>query len=345
MLLEDGELPNDGGPDPQANRAFTERLLAFDALLENMTEGFAMCEAIWDAQHHLADYTILELNPALQRMLGVGPEAVGTKLSAGAAYRTDWLRLCDHVLKTGEPASFELQTPGVDRWHEIRITRVTEERLAQLFFDISERKNAERRQAELFDELNHRVNNNLMLVSGILHMKARETNHDVVRDQLLRAEARVQSIAQVHKALYRGPRNDVVDFGAYLNELCVGIKDALIHDGRIGIEIEAESVSTNVDTAIALGMVVNELVTNAVKYAYPLPKKGQIWVRFAREGSNLLLSVRDTGIGFQDDAGSRHGGGLGVKLVKSLVAQVHGELVRLGPQGTTVQITMGVAAS
>jgi len=70
--------------------------------------------------------------------------------------------------------------------HEIRVTRVTERRMAQLFFDITERKRAERRQAELFDELNHRVNNNLSLVSGILRMKARETDSDAVRDQLLR---------------------------------------------------------------------------------------------------------------------------------------------------------------
>ena len=78
-----------------------ERQLSFEALLANMSEGFAMCEAIWDAQGHLADYTILELNAPLQQMLGVGPEAVGTKLGDSAGDRTDWLKLCDRVLKTG----------------------------------------------------------------------------------------------------------------------------------------------------------------------------------------------------------------------------------------------------
>jgi len=138
-------------------------------------------------------------------MLGVGPEAVGTRLSDSSGDRTDWLKLCERVLKTGEPASFEIRTRSVDQWHEIRVTRVTETRMAQLFFDISERKRAEQRQAELFDELNHRVNNNLTLVSGILRMKAHETDNDVVRDQLLRADARVQSIAQVHKAALSRP--------------------------------------------------------------------------------------------------------------------------------------------
>jgi two-component sensor histidine kinase len=340
-MLEDGELPSNGRREVEANvAALVERLLSFDALLQNMTEGFAMCEAIWDAQDHLADYTILELNPALQRMLGVGPEAVGTKLSDSAGDRTDWLKLCDRVLKAGEPASFEFHAANVDRWYEIRITRVTETRMAQLFFDISERKRAERRQAGLFDELNHRVNNNLTLVSGILRMKAHETDNDVVRDQLLRADARVQSIAQVHKALYRGPRNDVVDFGAYLEELCAGIRESLIHDERIEVKVEAESVPVAVDMAIPLGMVVNELITNAVKYAYPPPDRGLIWVRFVREKDGLALSIRDYGRGLPDNIESRPGGGLGMKLVKSLVAQVHGELVTLGPPGTVFQITV-----
>ena len=290
-----------GTPDVSELVALVERQLSFDALLGNMSEGFALCEAIWDEQGRLADYTILEMNPALQKMLGVGPDAVGTKLSDGVADREDWLKLCHRVLKTGEAASFELHTPRADLWHEIRVTRVTDQRMAQIFFDITERKRAEIRQAELFDELNHRVNNNLTLVSGILRMKARETDSDAVRDQLLRADARFRSIAQVHKALYRGARTDAVDFGAYLQELCAGEGAALIHDGLVEVRVEAEPISVPVDTAIPLGMVVNEMVTNAVKYAYPLPDKGLIWVRFKRDGDALLLTDSRLGRGLPAD--------------------------------------------
>jgi two-component sensor histidine kinase len=337
-------LPNRGEREAKPDTAaLAERLLGFDALLENMTEGFALCEAIWDAQGRLCDYTILELNPALQRMLGVGPEAVGARLKDGPGDWADWLRLCERVLRTGEPASFELHTAAVDRWHEIRITRITDSRIAQLFFDVSERKRAERRQAELFDELNHRVNNNLTLVSSILRLKARETDNEVVRDHLMRADSRVQSIAQVHRALYRGPRNDVVDFGAYLDELCAGLARALERDARVEVKVEAEPALVAVDTAIALGMVVNELVTNAVKHAYPAGEAGQVWVRFAREGERLSLTVRDVGRGVPHDIESRAGGGLGMKLVSSLVAQLHGELETQGPPGAAFRITLPAA--
>jgi PAS domain S-box-containing protein len=318
--------------------ALAERQLGLDALLENMAEGFAMCEAIWDPQGRLIDYTILEMNPALLRMLGVGPEAVGTKLSDSPRDRSKWLQLCERVLKTGKPASFELHTRSRDVWHEVRVTRVTKQKMAQLFFDITERKRAELRQASLFDELNHRVSNNLALVSGILQMKARETDSDAVRDQLQRAVTRVQSIAQVHAALYRGAHTEEVDFSAYLLDLCAAIETSLINDKRIKISIESEPASVPVDTAIPLGMVINELVTNSVKYAYPPPAGGAIAVRSARDREALVLSVRDFGRGLPNGDGVRQGGGLGMKLVKSLVTQVNGELVTTGPPGAGFEI-------
>jgi two-component sensor histidine kinase len=211
--------------------------------------------------------------------------------------------------------------------------------MGQLFFDITERKRAEVRQAELFDELNHRVKNNLMLVSGILQMKARGTDNDVVRDELLRAVARVEGIAHVHTALYKGARKDAVDFGAYLKELCAGLSRSLIHEERLSLDVEAESIMVGVDDAIPLGMVANELVTNAVKYAYPPPGEGSISVRFCREEGGLLLVVSDQGCGLPA-TGEDRSGGLGMKLVASLIAQVNGCLSIARHAGTTFEVRL-----
>ena len=106
------------------------------------------------------------------------------------------------------------------------------------------------------------------------------------------------------------------------------------------MKVEADAVFVPVDTAIPLGMVVNEMVTNAVKYAYPLPDKGLIWVVFKRERDELLLTVRDLGRGLPADLKSRAGGGIGMKLIQSLVAQVQGRLVMGGPPGTAFEIRL-----
>jgi two-component sensor histidine kinase/PAS domain-containing protein len=319
--------------------ALAQKNLQHDALFEAMREGYALCEAIRDSRRRLVDYTILEINPALQAMLGVGPEVVGARFSNTPGDWSAWLALCDRVLTTGEPAAFEHYDKRAGRWHDIRITRVSPTCMAQICFDITARKAAELRQIELFEELNHRVSNSLALVSSILRLKARATEHAIVRDQLLRADARVQSIGQVHRALYRGGRADRVDFGAYLRDLCDSVRASLTHDDRIAVAVEAEPIMLPVDTAIPLGMVVNELVTNAIKYAYPYPERGVIRVDLSRAGDGLALEVRDNGQGLSDDAEGASSG-LGMRLTRSLVAQVGGDMVAHRRPGARFEITV-----
>ncbi len=183
--------------------ALIERNLQYDSLFDTMSEGFALGEAIWDDEGRLVDYLIREINPALLRMLGAGPELAGAKFSSLPGRARGWLALCERVLRSGAPESFEFLAPASGRSYEVRITRISDSRMAQFFFDITDRNAAAARQADMFEELNHRVKNNLTLVAGLLQMQARGAE-PAVRDQLIKAVDRVQSIAQVHQALSRG---------------------------------------------------------------------------------------------------------------------------------------------
>ncbi len=316
----------------------SERNLRYATLFETVPEGFAVCEAIRDEAGKLIDYTITEINPALQRLLNVGPEVIGSRLSASPYDWTRWLQLCDHVLTTGEPVVFERFTAAFNLWHEVHLSRLASDRIAQFFFDITERKASEARQAELFDELNHRVKNNLAMVSGLLQLQARGSG-DAARGELMKAAARVQTIAEVHGALTRGSEADSVDFAAYLEELCVGLRRTLAIDRSVELGVDAESALIKVEAAIPLGMVVNELVTNAVKYAYLSDESGPIDVGFKRDGGELLLTVRDEGRGLPKDA-DRRKGGLGMRLVRSLVDQVGGELTIRDGAGAHFEIRL-----
>lgn len=302
-----------------------KRARRYDIVFENTSDGFAICQAMRDQRSQLSDYVILEINPALQKMLGVGPEAVGTKLSDAGNNTPEWLERCDAVLRTGVPSRFEFHNKRTGRWHEIRIHRMPDDCMAQFFNDVTERKLAEIRQQELIEEINHRVKNNLTMVSAVLRLQARDA-HPVVQEQLLKAVGRVQSIADVYRNLYGDGRSETVEFGRYIEELCAGLAASLLDDSeRVALRVEAETATIPVDTAVPLGMVVNELVTNAAKYAYPPPQQGTISVRFKKDGATCKLEIGDSGTGLPSDPAAVTPG-LGTRLVQSLVQQAGGQL-------------------
>jgi len=305
---------------------------SYDYLFNHISEGFAVCEARRNISGELVDYVIVEINPALQRMLGVGPEVVGSKLSDSGNVSRPWIDLCERVLRTGTAATFEFHNRKTGRWHDIRIARLGRDRMAQFFNDITERKQAEERQQRLFEEINHRVKNNLAMVSAVLRLQARDAD-ERAREQLLKAVGRVQSISEVYRTLYGEQRTGDLNFGVYLEQLCRNLAASLIDEsGRITIRSDADSANVPVDTAIALGLVVNELVTNAVKHAYPPPARGEISVRF-RAQPDFILEVGDHGRGLPEQ--SDPSPGLGMKLVHALVQQAGGELsVRKHPGAT-----------
>jgi two-component sensor histidine kinase/PAS domain-containing protein len=307
-----------------ARDQLAEQSVRYAALFETVPEGFAVCDAIRDASGRLVDYRIVEMNPALRRLLGVGPESIGSRLSEASGNWTRWLEICDRVLTTGKAVKFERHNADRELWHEVRISRLTPTRMAQFFFDITERKAAEAKQAELFEELNHRVKNNLAMVSGLLDLQAKEAS-EAARGELAKAAERVRSIADVHAALGgdAGTGAGAVDFAAYLEELIARLDRSLGLREGVRLALRAEPASLPAEAAVPLGMAVNELVTNAVKYAYPSPTFGPIEVALERQGEDLLLSVRDEGVGLPAGGGRR---GLGMRLVRSLAGQAGGQL-------------------
>ncbi len=314
------------------------RTMEFDGLFGMMSEGFALCDAIRDERGRLVDYVVAQMNPALLKMLGVGPEAIGGKFSAVPGDQSAWLELCDRVLKTGTPHSFDYHNAQTGRWHEVHINRVSDTRMAQLFFDVTERKEAEAHNARLFDELNHRVKNNLAVVSAILGMQAREAE-PVTRANLMKAVDRVQSIAEVHGSLSHGRQAGRVDFAGYLRGLCDRLSASLLADDRVEIMVETTPMDIDAEHAVPLGMVVNELVTNAVKYAYPQPQRGVISICLKSSDRGAVLSVGDSGRGLPNDVESKSGG-LGFSIIRSMIRQVGGTLNIDRHSGTTFEIVL-----
>ncbi len=169
-------------------------------------------------------------------------------------------------------------------------------------------------------------------------MQAGGVGEGAAREHLLKAVGRIQAISDIHGRLEEGGRGGEVEFGQYLRELCERLGQSLLDPSLVTIEVEADSVRLSLDQAVPLGIVVNELVTNAAKYAYPRGEAGVISVSFSLAGDGGVLTVADRGRGLPKGIRSD---GLGLKVVRALAAQLRGELVvREGP-GAVFELRFG----
>lgn len=312
----------------------------YRTLFETMSEGFVICEVIRDAAGRVIDYWVRDANPAFLKRAPSAANMIGRRfLEMRPNTHPRWFTACHVALTRGEPVRFEFWDEQALRWFDVHMTRLSDDEVGQFYVDITERKKAERYQAELFDELNHRVKNNLTIVSGMLTMQAKASADPEVRGQLLKAVDRIQSIADLHASLYRSGGKDEVQVQRYLGELCERLSRTLLEGRDVRLDLHAEPLMLPLDEAVQLGIIVNELVTNAAKHAYPETGAGVIWIRFGREEGGLRLCVSDVGRGLAQDSAS----GLGMRLVRSLVERAGGQLAIDGARGTTVEVRLPAA--
>jgi two-component sensor histidine kinase len=201
-------------------------------------------------------------------------------------------------------------------------------------------KAALERQQVLFKEITHRVKNSLAIVASMLKVQANEEDDPTLISRLEDAASRVSAVAKVHEHIQQANAPDRLDLGVYVTDICRDLNDAL---PRTNIEVAAEpGIDITTDRAIPIGLVVNELVTNAAKHAYQGVQSGNIRVRGARgAGDTIELSVRDEGQGLPANFDLASTPGLGTRIVRALARQLGAaiEVRRLDP-GTEFIVTI-----
>lgn len=180
----------------------------------------------------------------------------------------------------------------------------------------------------LLRELNHRVKNNLQMVAGLLEMQRRTAAEPATVQALESVILRVHSLARAHEVLY-APSGDMqsIDFARYLQDLCRNLSESLLLTTIVQLRCSSAPASMPTDRAAALGLVINELVTNAVKHAFPDGRSGVIEVTFAGTDSGWRLTVADDGVGLPRKASP---GGMGQRLVEAFARQAGGAVTQ-GP--------------
>ena len=201
-----------------------------------------------------------------------------------------------------------------------------------------------RQKDMLLREINHRVMNSLQMLSSVLSLQSRRFDPGVTRLQLELARGRVLAMGMVYKQLYRSEQFQTVDFGEFLQGLHKAMTEALFSPQKPQeLIVEAAHCDLSVDDIIPLGLVVNELVSNAMKYAFPDNRPGRIEIRFTRDDEkHYRLEVADDGIGLPETV-EPGVSGLGLKLIEILIKQVNGEVtIDRTPPGTRFIIRFGL---
>jgi len=204
-------------------------------------------------------------------------------------------------------------------WHDITNLKQVE---SQIKASLKEKET-------LLQEIHHRVKNNMQVIISLLKLQSSTVQDQAVLDALMKSQTRVQAMASVHETLYSTESLSSIDFKTYTSKLARTIFQTFgVSSGQVELKIEAEDIKFGIEKATPLGLLINELVSNSLKYAFPEGRSGEITIRLKKiDGDEIELIFGDNGIGVPEDFDWRNTDTLGFKLVKILAeGQLNGEI-------------------
>jgi PAS domain S-box-containing protein len=216
------------------------------------------------------------------------------------------------------------------------------------FFDVTDEENARRvlqaslRQKDtLLGEIHHRVKNNMQVVTSILSLRAMTVEEGRFRRMLEDCGARVRTMAMIHERLYSTGNYAALDCAAYVRDLAGMLMHSQARDsGEIRLELDLEPLTLDFHSAIPIGLILNEVMTNSLKHAFPAGRSGTVRVSLREVRPGIArLTVADDGVGIADVGGTPPDTGLGYRMLRGLVRQIDGEMQRTAVAGVTVEIT------
>ncbi len=219
--------------------------------------------------------------------------------------------------------------------------------------DISERKKVEaqiqrslREKEILLREIHHRVKNNLAVISSLLRLQAVGANNESLSEALEESQQRIKSMALVHEHLYQAKDFSCINYKDFIAEIVKQLESIYHKSNRpIVTKLNLEDLTLDIDSAIPCSLIINELITNAYKYAFPDSRSGKLIISFAKKDDAYILAVKDNGIGLPEGFDYRKSTTLGLQIVNVLCKQLRGTLQMRSDGGTEAVITFKPVAN
>jgi PAS domain S-box-containing protein len=299
---------------------------------------------------------ILDVNVAAESLTGIPREKlIGTPYSHYLVYdetnAAAFLRLLDtgkieqlikiqRVDGTVTPLSLNATVIATDEGTEPRIIIAAHDITRQKQDEEAIRASLEEKVL-LLREVHHRVNNNLQIIISLTSLQIRQTRDPAVKQIMSETQNRVRAMSLVHEKLYRSQSLSHIDFADYTRYLATQLFSFYgIDTRRVRLEFTLGKIMVDIVTAVPLGLLMNELISNALKHAFPDGREGTISISSGEEGNLITLVVRDNGIGIPEDLDWKNAATLGMRLINSLVDQVDGTITLDRENGTAFIITV-----
>ncbi|MEN9202151.1 MAG: PAS domain S-box protein [Thermostichus sp. DG_1_6_bins_120] len=334
----------------KAEAALRQSELSLRGIFEQAALGIAIMD--WRG------YAI-KVNPALEEMLGYSAGELASMSLCDFTHPEDapknW-QLFQEILK-GQREHYRLEKRYIHRngqvfWCRLAVSCVRDSDGKNLFTigifeDITEEKRAElqiqaalQEKEILLREIHHRVKNNLQIISSLLRLQADQIKSRKYARVFKDAGSRIQAMSLIHEGLYQSNSLAAVDLNQYLHNLISNLFHSYgVNPGNIRANIRAEGIRLNLDEAVLCGLIINELVTNSLKYAFPKGRSGEIRVHFSQTYEYTQLRVSDNGIGLPPQFDFKETQSLGLQLVATLTEQLEGTVELRNKSGTTFIIT------
>lgn len=313
---------------------------------------------IWTIDH---DYKMVSFNTNQAKWLRdnydikpyVGMPLLSGNMVSTEEYNEFWRGKIDRAF-AGDTQKFEtvyVNKRGIQQWREVFLNPIKDERdnvieISCIAHDITDQKHAEenirqslKEKEVLLKEVHHRVKNNLQVISSILNLQSSYVKDKKSLDLLLESQNRIKSMAFVHESLYQTKDFSNINFSSYVENICSNLVHSYSNpDNPPELAMDLDSIQLNLDTAIPCGLIINELISNALKYAFKGQGKGKLTVQVKHSDPALKIVIADNGKGLPANVDFRNTESLGLQLVVTLTEQINGKINLESKKGTKFTI-------